>query len=90
MSGLDPLDQTQLVGGGDMVVLVGLQTLARLVAVEPEIIQTLEYLRVDRHRVEPHDDALHFHLTHDVVPHMGADFFYALSFRGVDVQNVFY
>lgn len=49
MACFDPLHQGQVLSGGDVVVFVGLQTLASIVTVEPEVIQTLEYLRVDWH-----------------------------------------
>jgi len=87
---LDALDQGEIICGCDVVVLVGLEALASLLSVEAKIVQSFKYFDVNRHGVEANYHALHFDLAHDVIPNVAANFFDALSFAWVDVEDILY
>jgi len=84
----DALEQRELLGRGDVVVLVAFQTLAALVQVEALLLQRLQYFVVDGHRVESHYHSNRTHLPDQIVPDVSADIFDSIPFTRVGVQDI--
>lgn len=80
--------QQKLVGGCDVIVLVGFKALCGLVYVQPLHFELLQDIPVDRHRIEAQDYPFLPHLFVLVKPDVLADVVDGLPFGRVSVEDV--